>query len=40
MLGLLLTVLGSPGSKPVYTHVTSLYDIKRGELPGAFNRPF
>lgn len=33
LLSLVLAVLGSQGSKPIYTQVTFLYDIKRGEIP-------
>lgn len=40
LLCLLLAVLGSKGNKPVYTQVTCLYDIKRGELANQFQRSF
>lgn len=37
---LLLAVLANQGNRPVFTHVTALYDIGRGNLNDAFNRPF
>ena len=39
LLCLLLAALGSQGNKPVYTHVTALYDIKRGDL-SSYKRSF
>ena len=39
LLCLLFAVLGSQGNKPVYTHVTCLYDIKRGSV-GTYKRSF
>ena len=36
---LLLGVVGSQGNKHVYTQVTCMYDIKRGDL-GQFKRTF
>jgi hypothetical protein len=36
---LVLAALASHNRRPVYTHVTFLYDIKRGELKD-FRRPF
>lgn len=37
---LMLAVLGSQGNKPVYTQVTFMYDIKRGDLGAQFKRTY
>ena len=39
LLCLLFAVLSSQSNKPVFTHVTCLYDIKRGSV-GTYKRSF
>ena len=40
LLCLMFAVLGSQGNKPVYTHVTCLYDIKRGGIGHTYKRSY